>query len=409
MTVTDVGAGAAGAPWTCPFCPLLCDTFGVSAEAGAASLALQGADCARARAGLAQFAPTPVAASPRLDGQPCVLDDAIAAAAALLSASRQPLFGGLGTDVAGARALYTLACETGAICDAANSDAMMQGLRALQDRGRFSVTLAEVRERADLVVCIGGDPSERYPLFLARCGLGAADPRLAMLLADDGRDLFDTVALLAAAVEGRAVPAGMPAALAALAERLHAARYAVIVYETGRLPAHGALVIEAINRVVATLNRRTRAAALALAGGEGASAANEVFTWLSGLPLRSRAGPAGLEHEPLRFGTAPLLADGAVDAVLWVSSFVARPVPDTRGLPRIVLGHPAMASRDGGQGVFIPVSTPGIGTAGHLFRVDGLVVVPLRPAVPDTLPTVAEVIRRLTAAVQALQPGQVTA
>jgi formylmethanofuran dehydrogenase subunit B len=399
MTDPDSAAGVSAGPWTCPFCPLLCDAFEVGATVDAPGLTLLGADCARARAGLAQFSPQPLAASPRRHGQDCSLDEAIDAAAAILSSSRQPLFGGLATDIAGARALYSLACDAGAISDAAQGEVLMHGLRVLQDRGRFSTTLAEVRDRADLVVCLGADPTERYPLFLQRCGLAAGDARLSVLVPPDGLDLFDTVALLAAAVEGRAPPGGVPPALASLSARLHAARYAVLVYETGRLPAHGALVIEAVNRVVATLNRRTRAAALALVGGEGASAANEVFTWLSGLPLRSRAGPAGLEHEPLRFGAQRLLAGGAVDALLWVSSFVTQPVPAVPGLPRIVLGHPAMAA-DPAE-VFIPVSTPGLGSAGHLFRVDGLVVLPLRPAVPDRLPTVADVARRLAAAVRA--------
>ena len=34
----------------------------------------------------------------------------------------------------------------------------MQGLRALQDRGGFTCTLSEVRNRADLIVCIGIGP-----------------------------------------------------------------------------------------------------------------------------------------------------------------------------------------------------------------------------------------------------------
>ena len=77
---------------------------------------------------------------PTVDGQATTLDAALAAAAQLLAASRQPLFAGLGTDVAGARALYPLACATGAICDAAGGAALMHGLRALQDRGQFTTT-----------------------------------------------------------------------------------------------------------------------------------------------------------------------------------------------------------------------------------------------------------------------------
>jgi formylmethanofuran dehydrogenase subunit B len=186
---------------------------------------------------------------------------------------------------------------------------------------------------------------------------------------------------------------GAPPLLREAAARLQAARYAVLVYETGRLGPHGALVIEMLQRVVATLNRSTRAAALALGGGDGAATVNQVFTWLSGLPLRSRVGPQGLEHEPIAFDAARLCADGAVDLLLWVVSFGTEPAPPAGALPRIVLGHPALAA--GSADVFIPVATPGIGSDGHLFRTDGVVLLPLHALRPDRLPTAADVLRRL--------------
>ena len=426
MTPIASPPAAAQAPWTCPFCPLLCDTF--QAVPGPDTLTLVGSDCPRARAALAQFTQFTQSSHaatlppPQVDGVPADLDAAIAAAARCLLTSRQPLFGGLGTDVAGARALYRLACETGAICDAAHGGALTEGLRALQDRGGFTTTLAEVRTRADLVVCVGGLPTEHYPEFFNRCGLAASDARVVLLdaAADEG-DLFDTVAQLAAQVEWPHTlqRAGATPRIAALAQRLLGAKYAVIVYETGRLPAHAALIIEALQRIVGTLNRSTRAATLALGGGDGASTVNQVFTWLSGLPLRSRAGPLGLEHEPLRFDAQQLLEDGAVDALLWVASFGAQPLPaSAASLPRIVLGHPVMAA-DAlvalAEGVvFIPVATPGIGAAGHLFRTDGSVLMPLRAiragiagiaGIDHALPSVADVIGRITHAVLALRGG----
>jgi formylmethanofuran dehydrogenase subunit B len=148
---------AADAVWTCPFCPLACDHLGVRSDGG--GLQLIGGDCARASRGLARLAATADSATAEVDGRACGLDDAIAVAATRLAASRQLLFAGLGCDLAGARALYPLACATGAICDAAGGDALMQGLRALQDRGQFTTTLAEVRTRADLIVFVGGIPS----------------------------------------------------------------------------------------------------------------------------------------------------------------------------------------------------------------------------------------------------------
>lgn len=422
--------------WTCPFCPLLCDGFQVVAGVTAPGRwDLVGSDCPRATRALQRFSTTPSLAAPQIDGRPCDIDSAIAAAARILAASRQLLFGGLGTDVAGARALYRLACETGAISDAAQGDALMHGLRAMQDRGAFTTTLAEVRTRADLIVCLGGSPAVAHPEFFRRCGIGedllahrhivlvgaaAGDDMPTTLAAlnsvrgvtaeaiDLHGDLFDTARVLAALVATRAVR-NAPAPLVALAERLRAARYAVIMWENATLPAHGALLVETINHLVGVLNRSTRAAGFPLGGGDGAATVNQVFTWLSGVPLRSRAGPRGLEHEPLCFDAKRVLAGGAADALLWLSCFHVDPLPATANpLPRVVIGHPDLAPPLASPGtsattVFIPVSTPGIGSNGHLFRADGVVLMPLNAVHADTLPTAASVISRLTQAVAVMK------
>ncbi|WP_088281264.1 formylmethanofuran dehydrogenase [Ideonella sp. A 288] len=426
MTETFALPSAGDSPWTCPFCPLACDHLGVAVDTTSQTLTLQGGACVRASAALAQFNERPSAATPSIDGQPCSLDSALQAAEGLLRASRQPLFGGLGTDVAGARALYPLACATGAICEPLGGAALMHGLRALQDRGQFTATLSEVRTRADVIVFIGGVPADVAPLIGLRCGIGDAQVpqrRVVVLGPSSGcqalleawagqggvqveavpldGDLFDTVSQLAVLVSGRSLPAAPPA-LQQLAATLRGARYGVLVGSPPRLPANGALVVEAVHQIVGSLNRSTRAAALWIGGGNGVATANQVFAWLSGLPLRSRLGPRGLEHEPLLFDAGRLLADGAVDALLWVSSFDATAAPPANALPMVVLGPPGMASRclrSDGPTVFIPVTTPGIGSDGHLFRTDGTVLMPLNRVFSDHLPTVAEVAGRLMAAI----------
>ena len=436
MTEPLLAPNAGTAGWTCPFCLLLCDDLSVRPSAAGDSLELAAGRCAAARQGLAQFSTVPSQAAPQVDGQPCDLAAAVAAAGRLLAASRQPLFGGLGTDVAGARALYRLACATAAICDPAGGAALMHSVRSLQDRGSFTTTLAEVRARADVIVCVGGLPSHKAAEFFERCGLGedwapqrhvvvlGGSPADEAALAALGKhrgittesvplqgDLFSTVATLAALVASRSVREAPPQgsvlpALAALAERLRAARYSVIVGETSRLPEHGALIVETVNRIIGTLNASTRAGAMWLGGGNGAGTVNQVFTWMSGLPLRSRAGPLGLEHEPLCFDADRLLANAAVDSLLWVSSFDATCAPPASSLPLIVLGHPALAVSAARQGaVFIPVSTPGIGSAGHLFRTDGGTVLPLLPLYADTLPTLGQVLGSITLAHRALRTG----
>lgn len=393
--------------WTCPFCPLLCDGFGLQAGAGG-PLALSGSRCPRATAALQKLQALPRPVTALREGQPGELANVVDSARQWLRESRQPLIAGLGTDVAGARAMHALAEATGAICDAASGSAFAQGLRVLQDRGAFTTTLGEVRNRADLVVCIGGSPAEKQPEFFSRCGIGedlvparhvvmlggtAADlAPLQGLAGVTGEvlplqgDLFEAVAQLGLAVNGR------PSPYKALAERMHSARYAVLVWESSRLPSQGALLIEAIDRIVSTLNRKTRAATLPLGGGDGAHTANQVFTWLSGLPLRTR----GREHEPHLFDTQRLLEDGAVDLLVWVNAFGVPPPARPEGLRLVLIGPPALAEHAAARGsLFIAVSTPGLDADGHLFRSDGSLLIPLHAARDDGLPGVARIAQQL--------------
>lgn len=423
-------SAAGNEAWTCPFCPLACDSF-AAPHAGAAGFEWRGDACARAAAALASFDPGAGATAPEVDGVPTTSANALARAAQMLAASRQPLFAGLGADVAGARALFPLSSATGAICDAAGGDALTEGLRALQDRGQFTTTLAEVRERADVLVFVGALPGDAAPLLAQRLGVlnpaahapqrrvfalgtaahdaaelqrwSAAGVSVHSLGSGDNPgedDLFTTLRWLTGLLAPRPVD-GAPPLLQDLARTLLGARYAVFVGAPARLPAHGALLIETVQQAVNHLNRSTRAAALWVGGGNGAATSNQVFSWLSGLPLRSRAGPHGLEHEPLCFSAQRLIDDAAVDALLWVSSFEPIAPPPTR-LPMIVLGPPALgpAVRRAGS-VFIPVATPGVGSAGHAFRTDGTVLLPLRALQDPALPGVADVARDL---LHALEP-----
>ena len=395
--------------WTCPFCSLLCE--GDSPDVGGS--------CSRASALRAAHARPAFAQGPLLDGTPVTLEAALATAATRLVTWRQPLFGGLGADIAGSRALYRLAARTGAVCDHADGATLMHGVRAVQDRGQYITTLGELRSRADLIVFIGTNGVARFPEFYRRAGLGdAGSPcRRAVFIGVEAPgewpatvpqqhfagsgDLFADVQQLAALVAKQRVREA-DAALAALATELHAATYAVIVWEAATLPAEGALIVEALNRIVGTLNKKNRAATFGLGGSDGAFSVNQTFTWLSGLPLRTRVSTQGLAHEPRLFDAQRLLNDGAVDGLLWLSTFNPERIPPATALPRIVLGPPAMATalRDADalrDCVFIPVATPGLNAPGHLFRTDGPVVLPVFAVRDDGLPSAAAVITQLVA------------
>lgn len=433
-------SGAAGVPvrstvrdWVCPFCPLLCDDLVVHTHADD-TLRAPDTDCARLAAALSTYRATDASCRCIVDGNETDLDTALDRAAQIVSDARRPLFGGLATDVAGARALYTLAAGCGAILDHLHGDALSAATLALQDRGSFFTTLSEVRDRADLLVFFHCRPSLRYPRFFSRIDgdeaasrelifIGnAPDPaasihahkRIDAMLPDS--DPYDTLALWSALSEGRRVDvlphadADTIAALATLHAKITAAHYAVIVYEPAALPGpHAALLIEALNRIVKAVNLTSRAACFALGGDDGAQTVSQTTTWLSGFPLRTRvampsrlAGTAPLDHDPYRYRTDTLVARGEIDALLWVASFAPDAWPSVLDIsvPLVVLGHPALADAAKARGpntVFIPVATPGIDSRAHLFRVDSSVVMPLIAARGAPLPSVATIAAQLSA------------
>ncbi|HEU5294974.1 MAG TPA: formylmethanofuran dehydrogenase [Burkholderiaceae bacterium] len=406
-----VAARSARSAWTCPFCALLCDDLAIAHADAAASSANP---CPRSAASVSRLAATPAAASALIDGRSATLDAALDAAANRVAAWCQPLLAGLATDIAGARAVFRLAARIGAICDHADGASLMHGLRALQDRGQYIATLAEVRSRAELVVCVGTPAVARFPLFFRRIGIGepgspcqrlvflgsAAPVDLPPSLAVDvvpgsGDPLADLQQLNALAARQWLREAD--ASLRQLADRLRDSRYSALVWEAATLPAQGALVVEALNRLVGTLNRSTRAATIGLGGSDGGHSVNQTLAWLSGLPLRTRFASEGLQHEPHRFDAARLLAQGAVDGLVWISSFDPQRLPPATERPLVVLGPPAMAARVRSDDcVFIPVATPGLNAAGHLFRTDGPVVVPVFAVRDDALSGVAQVIDGIT-------------
>ncbi|MEQ8232860.1 MAG: formylmethanofuran dehydrogenase, partial [Gammaproteobacteria bacterium] len=169
MSFTTVSKGSsaksAPSPAACPFCALLCDDLALRPQADSTfTVARNG--CRRATAA---YARAPLAPQALVAGREVGLEQAIEAAARLLKRARQPLFGGLATDVDGVRASVNLAERCGAILDHVHGDALASTSRMLQARGWYATTLSEVRNRADLVVVIDVDFDARYESFKRRC------------------------------------------------------------------------------------------------------------------------------------------------------------------------------------------------------------------------------------------------
>lgn len=391
----------------CPFCGLVCDDLGVTVTGKRIEVTKNG--CVRADAGFGRVVPD---AAPQVDGRDVTLKEAIAEAARLVKAARLPLFGGLGTDVEGMRALLSLADKAGGVVDHALSAAAYRNTGVLQTKGWFMSTLTETRNRADLIVVVGGDLAREHPRFYERivspdavmfdqtsgkrtvvligCGANAASAVKGARIGEviEIQCPPDAIPMVLGALRAEikevahaaAAPAGVPiAALSDLAQRCKAASYGVVVWAPQALGFEGAdLAVQIISDIVRDMNKTTRFAGLSLGGNDGVASAASVCSWQSGYPLRVSFASGAPDYDPYRFNVARMLAEGEGDLLIWVSSFGPEPSrPPTSNLPTIVIGTPGIALQKTPE-VFIPVGTPGLDHTGRLVRCDNVVSLPLR-------------------------------
>ncbi|MGB8275720.1 MAG: formylmethanofuran dehydrogenase subunit B [Alphaproteobacteria bacterium] len=405
----------------CPFCGLCCDDLEVKiAQASKSALVTaKGCDLAKRR-----FEAAGAEAPARVDGKKASLEQACERAARILRDSRQPLIGGLATDIAGAKAAIGLADRAGAIVDHAGSDVTFRNVLAMQDKGWIATTLAEVKNRTDLLIVAGTDIVSRFPRFFERCvwnqhalvkpepakreivylgaGLDTApgfspDGRAPHVIDCDIRRLGEVFGALRAVYHGRRLEAGSVGgasleALGDLVARIKAAHYGVVAWAAADLEGpHGDLAVQAICNLVTDINETSRFSCLPLGGGDNALGAGQAATWQAGFPLRISFARGYPEYDPHLFGWRRLIASGDVDSVLWISGFEAADLPFETELPTVVVGAPGAAFKREPV-VYIPVGVPGIDHAGHIARTDAVTSLPLAKLRDGGLPRASDVL-----------------
>lgn len=147
---------------TCPFCGLVA-TILVAVTANRVQITKNG--CARGSRFRSRFLPE---AKPQIAGRDVSLEVAVQEAASLVKNAQLPLFGGLGTNVEGMRALLALADKSGGVIDHALSASAYRNTGVLQTKGWFMSTLTETRNRADLLIVVGADLAVEHPRFYER-------------------------------------------------------------------------------------------------------------------------------------------------------------------------------------------------------------------------------------------------
>jgi formylmethanofuran dehydrogenase subunit B len=411
---------------TCPACGLLCDDIHVERDS-TGLLKVSDKGCVKS---VTFFERAIQTSSPSLGGKTVSLTEAVSKAAEILRGTNQPLFTGLGTEVQGMRSVLSLADKVGATLDHMNADSSFRNTLVVQNSGWQVTTLTEVRNRVDLLLVIGTDIVSHNPRFFERnvwnkesmfepdtsarevvylggrnidtsAGVSPKGVKPKVLPCDLER-LPEVVAALRAIVSGKTLIASEIAGiktsdLESLSERLKAAKYSVVTWVSSDLNiAHAELTIQNITELVIKLNAKTRSSGLPLGGSEGDYSVNQTSTWTSGYPVRSRFARKHPEYDPHHFSAEQLLKNGEADVLVWVSEFNPEKTVPNVSIPKIVIGHANMQASH--ADVFIPVSTPGIDRAGTMFRVDSSVSLPLGKLRESSLPSLAEVMAAIEAA-----------
>ncbi len=357
-------------------------------------------------------------------GKPTSLEKAVAVAANLLKDTNLPLIGGLATDVNGVRAALALADQCGAVVDNMNSTAAMRNILATQSSGFMNTTLAEVKNRSDLLVVVGCDLEPLFPRFFERyiwnkesmfiddttkrevvylgeapTGTATTSPcdRDPQVLACQKENLPEVVAVLRALIQKKPITAEQVGgietnSIKVLADKLLNAQYGVIAWAAGALDFSNAeLTVQMLSDMIKEINQTTRCSGLPLGGKEGDQTANQVCGWITGYPVRTSYARGFPQYDPFLNSTNHLLSNDETDALLWVSAFNNTQTPPITDIPTIVVGRSGMCF-DKQPDIYIPVGTPGIDHSGHAYRTDNVVALRLQKIRDTKLPSTAEVL-----------------
>jgi formylmethanofuran dehydrogenase subunit B len=390
----------------CPFCGCLCDDLEVTVEEG--EIIGTRNTCAISRSKFMNHGENRLE-GPVVEGKAVSLEKAVEAAAEILADARRPLVYGLSsTECEAIGKAVELAEITGGVVDNTSSVCHGPTILALQQVGESKTTLGEVKNRADLIIFWGSNPTEAHLRHIIRysampkglyipegrksryiVAVDVRETRMArvadqFLKIEPGGD-FELLLALRAAVRGSEVQADGVAGISneeiiELAKRMKGAKMGIVFFGLGLTQSDGRhMNIDAAVGLVAELNHHTKFLLTPMRGHYNVAGANSVTTWQTGYPYGVDFARGYPRYNPGEYTAVDLLAKGEADAAIIIASdpgatFPADSVRNMAKIPVITLDQKVTPTTMLSK-VVIPVATAGIEAEGTAYRMDG---VPLR-------------------------------
>lgn len=400
-TVTDV---------ICPFCGTLCDDLEVQvSDDGTKILEVYNACAIGAEKFLHSQAKDRVT-RPRMqqdDGsyKEVSYDDAIEYTAQMLVQAKKPLMYGWSSTSCEAQSVgHEIAEAVGGIVDNTATVCHGSSLIAIQDVGIPSCTLGEIKNRADVVVFWGCNPSHAHPRHLSRysifprgffTGKGhkgrkmiVVDPRNTdtMKMADVGLQLeqgrdYELLSALRVAFRDEELPdvvAGIPKAkIFEAAELMKNARFGVIFFGMGVTQSLGKNHnIDIAIMVTKDLNEFTKFAIIAMRGHYNVTGSGAVLGWQFGFPFATDLSRGFARYNPGETTSNDLLRRDECDAVFVLGSdpgahFPISSVKKIAHLPSVAV-DPHITPTTEISKLHVPVAFVGVEVGGCCYRMDNV-------------------------------------
>lgn len=411
---------------TCTFCGCVCDDQILTVDDDTQRVTRVQNTCALGRAWFTEHYHEDRPAA-LIEGKEASVEEAVERAAQILADAKFPITYGLSDTTSEAqREAVAISDMIGGCIDTTTSVCHGPSGIAFEGVGESTMTLGEVKNRADLIVFWGGNPAESHPRLFGRYALtpkGMFTPngrkdRTAVLVdvrrtksaqvADiflqvrPGKD-FELLWALRALVKGKKVGpdiaqvTGVPlAALEDLVERMKSCNYGVLLFGMGLTMTRGRHFNSgALLALTNDLNEFTHFVAKPVRGHGNVTGADNVVSWQTGFPFGVNFSRGYPRFNPGEFTTVDLLAKGDADTAMIIASDPASNFPKAaverlRQIPLIVL-DPKETVTSRLATVAFTTATYGINVPGTVYRMDD-VAIGLRPVFDSPLPSDLDIL-----------------
>ena len=415
---------------TCTFCGCVCDDMMLTVDTKEKRITKAKNACVLGRAWFAEHCIEEDAPPALIDGKPATVEDAVEEAAQTLVKARFPITYGLSdTTCEAQRQAVAIADLLRGCIDTTTSVCHGPTGLAFQGVGESTMTLGEVKNRADLVIYWGGNPAESHPRHFGRYAVTAkgmftpqgkkdrtvvvvdvrrtpsAPAANQFIQVKPGRD-FELLWALRALVKNRKVNPDVEAitgvsveTMEALVEKMKTCRYGALFLGMGLTMTRGRHFNSGAALALATdLNEYTHFVAKPVRGHGNVTGADNVMSWQTGYPFGVNYSRGFPRFNPGEFTTVDTLARRDADAALIIASDPASNFPQAavehlRSIPVIALDTKSTHTSRLAHVAF-RTATYGINTAGTVYRMDD-VPITLRKAFESPFPTDEEILRAI--------------